>query len=448
MMIRPQAASGLEPVPGSFLTKEQQEKLGKGPISLDEASGTLFGREEGVPADPLWSVDRSDLSGFTQCTSNGALVLYSRDKIVRMDMKSGLKQFEVDTEAEPGSVYPAKDHTVVAYRDGRVVGLGATGQVDWSFQIPNPCHNMTYGLPHMTVMSLFTLETNKHYHMAVNTDTGEVLWRQPGAVYDPPIPVGKGVQLMKSGLTPGPPPQYGLISMDQETGSVLDRLPVEGYTRSLVGDGQGNAWYLDLQNICQVQVQDGKMAPGWKLPVEAELYQLRLPEDNSVLLASMKGEIQGLDPATGKKLWSQPTEGALSQWDRNFIDQDRFLVASRDRLTCLSTSGERMWEVAHGGDLRVSPRGIVRLEADPSNGKFRLERLDPLSGGVMYWAEIPRGNYGTPWLDPSGRVKVTTSGVIELFQLPDPENLPPPRTQVVAERGDSVVIGGVRVKKR
>lgn len=39
---------------------------------------------------------------------------------------------------------------------------------------------------------------------------------------------------------------------------------------------------------------------------------------------------------------------------------------------------------------------------------------------------------------------VTMKDSIDLYQLPDPDKLPPPRTQVVAERADSVVVGGIR----
>ena len=405
-------------------------------VSFDDARNTIFARSEGVEADKVWSAEKPGVDHFTQCSTNGAMVLYRPDKMIRFNMATGKKEWEKDLPPgpRPSTVFPGERITVVQFDDGRVTGLDQNGEMEWGFKMPNQGHHMSYGSAKITLLSAESWANKKHYHVAISPETGEIMWRQPGAVFENPIEVAPGTHVLKA--------SGKLICVDDTTGQVSDSIEFKNYGRSLRANARGEATFVDDQSVHAVTVKDGKFEPRWTQTFTKKLGETMVPADESVIYLSTEDSIRGLDPATGETRWEQEVQGERNEWGMHLTDRGELVVPNFGRLVCFTPDGQRRWDVANDThSLRSTPRGLLCMNEQ------RLERLNPDTGEVMYWAEIPRGT-SSPWLDPSGRVMVTGKDTIDLYQLPDPEKLPPPRTQVIAERSDSVVVGGVRVKKK
>lgn len=405
-------------------------------VSFDDARNTLFARSEAVEPDRVWSAEKPGADHFTQCSTNGAMVLFRPDKMIRFNMATGKKEWEKDLPPgpRPSSVFPGERVTVVQFDDGRVAGLDSRGEMEWGFKMPNPGHHLSYGSPKITLLSTESWANKQHYHIAIAPETGEILWRQPGAVFENPLEVAPGQHILKA--------SGRLICVNATTGQVSDSITFKNHGRSLRANERGEATYVDDRSVHAVTIRDGKFEPRWTQTFDEKLGETMIPPDESVIYLSTEDSIRGLDPATGETRWEQPIRGERSQHGMHLSDRGDLILPNFGRLVCLTPDGRRRFDVANEAhSLRSTPRGLMCVR------EGRLERLHPDTGEVMYWAEIPRGT-SSPWLDPSGRVTVTTRNTIDLYQLPDPENLPPPRTQVVAERSDSVVVGGIRVKKK
>ncbi|GMU57554.1 MAG: hypothetical protein AMXMBFR33_67000 [Candidatus Xenobia bacterium] len=405
-------------------------------VSFDEARNTLFARAEAVAPDRVWSAEKPDVDHFRQCSTNGAMVLYRPDKMIRFNMATGKKEWEKDLPPgpRPSNVFPGERITVVQFDDGRVAGLDGQGKLEWGFKMPNQGHHLSYGSSKITLLSSESWTNKKHYHIAISPETGEILWRQPGAVFDNPIEVAPGTHILKA--------SGRLICVDDTTGQVSDSIEFKSYGRSLRANARAEATYVDDKSVHGVTVKDGKFEPRWTRTFDKKLGETMLAADESVLYLSTENSIQGLDPATGATRWEQPIEGERNQYGMHLTERGDLIVPNFGRLVCLTPEGQLRWAVASDShSIRSTPRGLLSLKDN------RLERLHPDTGEVMYWAELPKGA-SPPWLDPSGRVMVTMKDSIDLYQLPDPDKLPPPRTQVVAERSDSVVVGGIRVRKK
>ncbi len=407
-------------------------------ISSEEARIALFGNKDRVEPDRCWDLDTPELG--IKCIGRDGLLLYGQGTLTRVNLSTGERDWERQTQEEPGLAVTADGGvTVVAFRDGEVRGIGPDGQDCWNFQVSQPVFNMVPGGGEVTTLTLEKQPDHQVFHVALAPGTGEVLWRQPGANYELPIPVGNGLKLLKA--------SNDLLCVDPGTGQVRDRQRFRGYGRDLIGQGD-QVWFLDAQEVRQVRVQDGKLQEGWSQPVEAALCTLKAPQDFSVLYVSAKDKILGLDPATGRELWQQPVEGEHHQYSVMVTEQGDLVVSGRSKVTCISPRGERRWDASHEGltSLKVTPRGLMALTDPASPGPYRLAQLHPDTGQAILWAEVPRGR-STPWLDQEGRVLVTHSNRAELLQLPDPATV---RTtgQVMLETSDSVRVDGVVVRKR
>ncbi len=89
-----------------------------------------------------------------------------------------------------------------------------------------------------------------------------------------------------------------------------------GITNS--GDDLRTGWYPNEPSITPQLVSGGTFGQLWSAPVEGEVYAQPLLDDGTLLVATEKNKVYGLDPTTGAPRWSQPLNLG-TPWNPNDI---------------------------------------------------------------------------------------------------------------------------------
>lgn len=405
--------------------------------------------ERAVEPDTLWGVDSAEVGRMSCSICPETLVYFNHDTVGCIDLRAGQRAWERKTDGRPGTAMATPGMTVVAFEDGRVTGIDMTGKPCWDFKARDRVWTFAPGAGDQASMNLQTAgQGNRPFHMGFSPATGEVLWRSAGANLEAGIPFATEHHLIKS--------SNSLVCVDPRTGDLTARLPFQGYGRDLTPLRDGGAGFLDGQSVRKVKLEEGKLEPQWQTDYHRELTGLKTGPN--VLYLSARDQVCGLDPASGRELWSQSLIGSNSSFDTTVLDDGALLMPCGSSLTCLEPDGgvrfRRMFESNDPiSRLRVTDRGLIALR-DCSGGPYRLELIDPKTGKTQIYAEIARDT-PPPWLDVDGRVVKIHQDRVEMLELPELSSLPdlpaePPEegTRVVAETHGSVIVGGVRVKKK
>lgn len=414
--------------------------------STNEIFGEKKKRE--VQTGAVWGVDSADVGRMSSCIGPDSLVYFGRNVIGRIDLTTGTKAWERQSDVTPTNALAAPGMTVVAFDDGRIEGIGPDGQTSWDWKAREKVFSFAPGTATMASMSLERQPEHMPFNMGFSPATGEVLWRTAGANFEPGVPFARDFHLIKA--------SNEMVAVDPRTGDTRLRMKFNGYGRELVGLPDGSGACLDEQAVRSLKLEDGKIEEQWKVEVGKQLTGLHVGPD--VLYVSAVDRVLGLDPRNGQELWSKDLMGGNSSYDTQVLADGALLIPCGDTLTCLEPNGDVRFRHFQEGQnsisrARVTDRGLVVLH-DPAPGPYRLELVDLQTGKPVMFAEITRDT-PTPWLDQDGRLVKTYHDRVEMLELPDlatlpelPAEAPPEGRKVVAETHGSVVIGGVRVKKR
>ncbi len=163
--------------------------------------------------------------------------------------------------------------------------------------------------------------------------------------------------------------------------------------------------------------------------------------------------LRALDPGSGKKLWSLPTDACTRLW----ATPDGDLVVGRDKSLELrdGKTGRPRWSleldappnwgaVEAGRTLALSGKHWVLTEADG-----RISGINPLTGARMWTGALPELPWATPAITSTGDVVARFGSEIKGFRTLLSK---PPGAEVsgsrIAESQASVQLGAVRVRKR
>lgn len=405
--------------------------------------------EREVEPGTVWGVDSAEVGKMGCSICPETLVYFNRDTIGCIDLRAGKRAWEQKTDQRPGTVMATPGMTVIAFEDGRVTGIDMHGKPRWEFKARDRVWTFSPGTGDQASMNLQTSDLqHRPFHMGFSPSTGEILWRSAGANLEAGIPFATEHYLIKS--------SNSLVCVDPRTGDLTAKLPFHGYGRELSPLRDGSAGFLDGQSVRKVKLEEGKLEPQWQTDFDRELTGLKAGPN--VLYLSAKDQVSGLDPATGRELWSQSLIGQNSSFDTTVLDDGALLMPCGTSLTCVEPDGSvrfrRMFDSGNTiSRLRVTDRGLFALR-DPRDGPYRLELIDPQTGKTQIYAEIARDTH-SQWLDVDGRVVKIHQDRVEMLELPELSSLPdlpaePPEegTRVVAETHGSVIVGGVRVKKK
>lgn len=406
-------------------------------------------KKRAVDTGTVWGVDSAEVGQMQSCIGPDSLVYFRGNTVGRIDLKTGQKAWEHQSEARVGTALAAPGMTVVAYEDGHIEGIKPDGQEGWDWKASGRVWCFAPGTGDMASMNIERQPEHLPYHMGISPATGEVLWRSAGANLEKGVPFANGHLLLKS--------SNQMICVDPRTGDVKARLPFNGYGRELVGFPDGSGACLDQKAVRSFKLTDGQIAEQWKVEVDKDLTGLRAGP--GVLYVSAMDKVIGLDPVSGKELWSNDLMGGNTSYDTQVLADGALLIPCGDTLTCIEPNGDVRFRHFQDGQnsisrLRVTDRGLIALH-DPAPEPYRLELLDIQTGKPLIYAEITRDT-PTPWLDQDGRLVKVYDDRVEMLELPElsslpdlPAELPPDGgRKVVAETHGSVVIGGVRVKRK
>jgi hypothetical protein len=84
------------------------------------------------------------------------------------------------------------------------------------------------------------------------------------------------------------------------------------------GDDLRTGWYPDEPSITPQLVSGGTFGRLWSTPVEGQVYAQPLLDNGTLLVATEKNKVYGLDPTTGALQWSAPLSLG-TPWNPNDI---------------------------------------------------------------------------------------------------------------------------------